>query len=59
MLDELGLEPSPRLHQLQRAILDADPELETGGHFNKTVTGLSAIASMPTGLRTVGGGRAG
>ena len=59
MLDELGLEPSPRLHQLQRAILDADPELETGGHFNKTVTGLSAIASMPMGLRTVGGGRAG
>ncbi|GAB3497680.1 AfsR/SARP family transcriptional regulator [Amycolatopsis cihanbeyliensis] len=28
MLDELGLEPAPWLHELQRAVLDAEPGLE-------------------------------
>jgi|GEM_PF-637162 len=57
MLDELGLEPSPKLHQLQRAILEADPELETGGHFNKTITGLApAPDDSPTQIHAISTG---
>ena len=60
MLDELGLEPSPKLHRLQRAILEADPELETGGRFNKTITGLSPVPDdSHTGLHVISTGRAG
>jgi len=60
MLDELGLQPSPKLHRLQRAILEADPELETGGHFNKIITGLApAPDDSHTGLRTIRTSRAG
>jgi len=59
VLDELGLEPSPKLHQLQRAILEADPELETGGLFNTIITGLSPVPDSHTGLRTIRTGRAG
>ena len=36
MLDELGLEPSPRLQRLQRAVLEADADLDTGSHFSNT-----------------------
>jgi SARP family transcriptional regulator, regulator of embCAB operon len=39
MLAELGLEPSPWLHRLQQAILDADPTLDVGDHY-KIAIGL-------------------
>ena len=39
MLDELGLEPSPWLHNLQRAVLDADPRLDDAG-LTKIASGL-------------------
>lgn len=39
MLEEIGLEPSPWLHRLQRAILDADAALDVGDQWD--VAGLT------------------
>lgn len=43
LVEELGLEPSPRLRRLQQAVLSADPALELSGEHRRTVLDLFAV----------------
>lgn len=51
MLDELGLEPSAGVQQLQRAILAADSGLDDGSQVTKVVAGLAMFPNFLAGQR--------
>jgi SARP family transcriptional regulator, regulator of embCAB operon len=56
MLDELGLEPSPWLHRLQRAILDADPALDAGDQWGGAgLTDIRVTSVADSVMAAVGG----
>lgn len=42
LVEELGLEPSPRLRRMQQAVLASDPVLDTAGDRRRTVLDLFA-----------------
>jgi DNA-binding SARP family transcriptional activator/uncharacterized protein HemY len=48
LIEELGIEPSPPLQQLQQQILSADPALHPAGRRPATATGAHTTAMAPT-----------
>jgi DNA-binding SARP family transcriptional activator len=47
MIDELGLEPSPALRQLQRAMINSDPALDRRPHTPARTAPLCSPAQLP------------
>jgi predicted ATPase/DNA-binding SARP family transcriptional activator len=58
LIDELGVEPGPRLRELERQILDHDPALEHGPTTSATGTNPASypgrVPAPPTGTVTFG-----
>src|SRR5262249_28624883 len=48
LVDELGIEPSPALRQLEKAILDQDPSLDPPGSASEPAA-APPISELPTG----------